>query len=281
MKIGIDLDSVLNALEAPWEKWIQEHIDPKFGIEQWTTWGIQDLLGEKVFDYLEIPGTFRNLPVRSGAQNAVQQLLDAGHDIYVITACLESSPAMGGIIQDKLEWLQEHFPQICPTRIVFTSQKHLVNVDLLIDDGPHNIEAFPNQTIVFDAPWNKTLTAYKRAHTWEEVMEHILGKETKSPKDERKGGCPCLHTTPCAASCTCANPFMSGGCGRCAKYGSIEQQTAAAVHIATALKSSKMPTVNDQRLMQSIIVGIVTAVIAIIYLVYAIATSTHPFTLVP
>ena len=41
-------------------------------------------------------------------------------------------------------------------------------------------------------------------------------------------GCPCCYGSPCSEQCTCARPMMSGGCGRCARYGSEEQQRDAA-----------------------------------------------------
>ena len=40
--------------------------------------------------------------------------------------------------------------------------------------------------------------------------------------------CPCEFNTPCSSTCSCANQFMSGGCRRCCKYGSVEQQEKAA-----------------------------------------------------
>jgi len=36
--------------------------------------------------------------------------------------------------------------------------------------------------------------------------------------------CACTLTEPCSPNCTCANPILSGGCLRCASYGSPEQQ---------------------------------------------------------
>lgn len=45
-------------------------------------------------------------------------------------------------------------------------------------------------------------------------------------------GCPCSYTTPCHPDCTCVKPFMSGGCSRCCKYGSIEQKTMMAKMLA-------------------------------------------------
>ena len=48
---------------------------------------------------------------------------------------------------------------------------------------------------------------------------------------DQETGCPCLLVDPCAPDCSCAHPLLSGGCGRCARYGSEEQRLAAAVHI--------------------------------------------------
>lgn len=48
-------------------------------------------------------------------------------------------------------------------------------------------------------------------------------------------GCPCHYIDPCDPQCSCANDAMSGGCGRCARYGSPEQRKAAAERIAHLL----------------------------------------------
>ena len=44
-------------------------------------------------------------------------------------------------------------------------------------------------------------------------------------------GCPCLFTTPCKRTCTCANGVQSGGCQRCARYGNAEQRKVAALSL--------------------------------------------------
>lgn len=46
--------------------------------------------------------------------------------------------------------------------------------------------------------------------------------------------CACELARPCQEMCSCAEPFMSGGCQRCATYGSQEQQLLAAEAIAAA-----------------------------------------------
>ncbi len=50
-------------------------------------------------------------------------------------------------------------------------------------------------------------------------------------RDEAQNGCPCTIVEPCRSSCTCANPLMSGGCDRCARYGNEEQRIAAATRL--------------------------------------------------
>lgn len=55
-------------------------------------------------------------------------------------------------------------------------------------------------------------------------------------------GCPCLLVKPCNRSCSCVNPILSGGCSRCAKYGSLEQRKAAAERLAAL----RQPTGEDK-----------------------------------
>ena len=48
-------------------------------------------------------------------------------------------------------------------------------------------------------------------------------------------GCPCyVLNEPCIPQCTCVNGFMSGGCRRCARYGSLAQRRSAARRLAAA-----------------------------------------------
>lgn len=45
--------------------------------------------------------------------------------------------------------------------------------------------------------------------------------------------CPCefSNVEPCSDRCSCRQPLSSGGCSRCVRYGSLEQQEAAAQEI--------------------------------------------------
>lgn len=63
-----------------------------------------------------------------------------------------------------------------------------------------------------------------------------LIQEAVKGEAEYIGGkvCACELAEPCMSQCTCATPVMSGGCMRCATYGSYQQKQAAAQQIVNS-----------------------------------------------
>lgn len=60
-------------------------------------------------------------------------------------------------------------------------------------------------------------------------------------------GCPCRLVTPCSINCSCADPLQSGGCERCAAYGSMEQRRSTAERLAgTPGTLSEGPTLAEE-----------------------------------
>ena len=54
--------------------------------------------------------------------------------------------------------------------------------------------------------------------------------------------CPCEfeEVEPCGKFCSCRYPHLSGGCDRCCKYGSHEQQVQAAKYLQRRLSTMKI-----------------------------------------
>lgn len=71
----------------------------------------------------------------------------------------------------------------------------------------------------------------------ERLKSDSIGYERGRQQEGR--GCPCYHVEPCSSQCSCANEFISGGCQRCCKYGSKEQQLSAAKRIQTLSQGGK------------------------------------------
>ena len=55
-----------------------------------------------------------------------------------------------------------------------------------------------------------------------------------------KSVCPCTLVEPCRSTCSCANSIMSGGCDRCATYGSDEQRLSRAKSVARQLDENML-----------------------------------------
>lgn len=169
MKIGIDIDSTLNTLEQSWSSWIVRNLDPAFTLDKWLDWNINKLTpaGEKVYEFLSIPGMFRGLGVREGAIAVSRQLDREGHELFVVSSC---DPASSWA--DKFDWVEEHFPFIKKKNRIASSRKGLLKLDMLVDDGPHNFEDFTGAAVVFDQPWNRQYGGH-RAYNWIDVYNLV------------------------------------------------------------------------------------------------------------
>jgi len=173
--IGIDLDTTLNSLESTWlEHYNKDYIDnltPKDLIK----WDIENIVktecGIKIFDYLHQPDFFYNLGIKPHAAETVEWLSNR-YDIYIVTAY---SP---NVCVDKTKWVKEHLPFIDSKNIIFCNNKGTLNLDYLIDDGGHNIEAFKQCGIVFDMPYNRYLgDNYFRFTNWREILNFFIDEK--------------------------------------------------------------------------------------------------------
>lgn len=104
---------------------------------QWeTTRDIRRCFGSHAASIVEqarhAPGFYRELQVVKGAEEAVEQLLQAGCSIVVCTA---PSLRNESCASEKIAWLAEHFPQLRKSFAV-VKDKTLVRGDVLIDDKP-------------------------------------------------------------------------------------------------------------------------------------------------
>lgn len=137
-----------------------------------TDWKIADILGEEVYNILFDPTLFLNLEPIQGAITGIKELLSANlFDIYIVTA---AHPA---VINNKYIWISKNMPFFNKQNIIFTSQKHLVKGDILVDDGLHNIKEFNNgEPIIFTQPHNIKEKKYKRVDNWIELIDYLLDK---------------------------------------------------------------------------------------------------------
>lgn len=185
MRLMLDMDSVMVDLFGPiLDKWNQVFPDRKKTIEDMVSWDLADTFGVEgalwVEALMNLPGFFSNLPYMPGAIETIQELMNLGHDVIIVTAVPKNAPnAYAG----KIESIKTNMP-FFPLRNVFAaSRKELIYAHLQFDDGAHNLEAFPGLTVAMDQPWNRKVKASYRVKTWPEFLA-IVKDLTSFPERE-------------------------------------------------------------------------------------------------
>jgi 5'-nucleotidase len=165
MRILIDMDDVIaDALER-----FLEWYERDFGVR----YSRADLQGTKL--HLVVPEDhrgivkqyphqkrfFKDLPLIEHSQEVVEELNNR-FDVYIASAAMEFPYSL----QDKNEWLDQHFPFIHWKRRILCGDKSVLKGDVLIDDHDFNLSVFDGRAIMFTASHNVNETKYERLNSW-------------------------------------------------------------------------------------------------------------------
>lgn len=173
LRVAIDMDEVI--ADTP-EKIIQVYKE-RHGLEITQEMllgkGVRDVLPNDLkhtlSQYLNEKDFFRDIPVIRDSQEVVEEL-NKKYDVFIVSAAMEFKNSL----IDKYNWLNEHFPFINWTNIVFCGLK-IVNTDIFIDDRSRNFTSFEGRRILFTAHHNiNEEIDYERADTWKQVAGKLL-----------------------------------------------------------------------------------------------------------
>jgi 5'-nucleotidase len=175
MDILLDLDDTCSQTLNAWVSLYNYEYNDNLKIEQITAWDIHNFVkeecGKKVYDLLATPEFFRHLPIFPDCARVVQKLHDAGNRVMIATSVPHNSPTA---FYDKVNWVREHFPFLNKNDFFGAHEKYKIKGDLLIDDGAHNISAFPKYTCIFDKFHNQGTGATWRVSSWKEFEEKVF-----------------------------------------------------------------------------------------------------------
>lgn len=120
--------------------------------------------------HVNTKGFFRTVPLVPGSRDVLERL-NRQYEVFVVSAALEFPTSL----DDKREWLNEHFPFITWRQIVFCGSKEIVRADLIIDDHLKNLDKFEGDTFLFSQPHNRRIqTMHRRVDSWEEIASILL-----------------------------------------------------------------------------------------------------------
>jgi len=136
LRILIDIDGILADTIPYWLDYIGKMTGVVAKMEDITQYDLTKcpplsyLKPEVIFEVLQRPGFTSNVPVMEGAPNVVKNLMNDGHEVYLVTA-----RSGGTHCAETFEWLHKHMPFIDTRKqLVFLYDKHLLHADVIIDD---------------------------------------------------------------------------------------------------------------------------------------------------
>jgi FMN phosphatase YigB (HAD superfamily) len=143
VRIGIDIDDVL----FPWSQHAHEACE-RAGItngKQVTQWGMHIDYGctsDQVWDVINaayVAGMLVAHQPYDGVVEILDDLRAAGHTVHLATARGFEGPLANMVREHTVAWLTSH--EIPHDSLTFTADKSVLNVDVFLDDGVHNVIA--------------------------------------------------------------------------------------------------------------------------------------------
>lgn len=169
LSVALDIDDVLMecvpyAIRLANEKY---KFDPPLSIYEVDRWGTLGTRADVIFEFFHDPEFFRTQPVMKGAKTLVRKLSKMA-EVFVSTSVY---PEYMGI---RAQRIAEEFPEISPDHIYMGSRKDKIKVDILFDDGLHNVAnsnaAYP---ILMRRPWNQSATGVLAVNTYDEFLKLV------------------------------------------------------------------------------------------------------------
>lgn len=154
LDIGLDVDDVLlectpYAVRLANEKY---KMNPPLSVEEIKKWGGNGERGDVILEYFNDEEFYRTQPIIPGAKEFVQKLSKIAN-VYFVTAINPEFMSLRAMR------LMEEFPEVPPQNIILTSSKSVVTLDVLLDDGPHNIlQTIAKFPVLNRKPWNQNIT---------------------------------------------------------------------------------------------------------------------------
>ena len=176
MVILVDMDDTIEQLLKAWIARGNEKFGRNVQLEDVTDWNVAfpfpGIPKQEVYDLTYEPGFWSSIEPMPGAAEALKHLMDEGHEVYIVTSAEIEH------VEEKMKGLLfRYFPFLSWEQVIITSKKQMIRGDVLIDDGPHNLEGGEYAKILLDAPYNRSYNAEAnemiRVYSWEEIERAV------------------------------------------------------------------------------------------------------------
>ncbi len=166
IRVGLDVDDTLYECNSYAVSIINKrHPDEEpLKVEDIKHWGGCGRHVEERIALYSDPKFVETQPITEGAQEFVKKLSEIA-DVFFITAV----PAC--CMSARAQRLIKDFPEIPPENIILGTRKDVISLDIMLDDGAHNISssraAYP---VLFRKPWNTGLSGLLSVNSYDDFM---------------------------------------------------------------------------------------------------------------
>ena len=178
MLIVTDVDGVLNNLMDVVVAEYNKKYKANYTINDITTYNLDECfepdVAKRMKKLFSAPEVWDKVKAVNGAHNALQKLINSGHQIYLAT---NHDPSTYG---NKVAWIKRFFPFVEASKIICIKDKWLLRADIMIEDNLQTLLGRPYyRRILMDHPWNYESEyrdfAYDiyRCHNWTEILNAI------------------------------------------------------------------------------------------------------------
>ena len=168
LSTALDIDDLLMecipyAIRLANEKY---KFDPPLTIYEVDRWGKLGTRADVIFEFFT-EEFFRTQPVIKGAKEFVRKLSQMT-EVFVSTSVYPEYMSI------RIQRIMEEFPEIPQDHIYMGSRKDKINVDILFDDGMHNVsQSNATYPILMRKPWNQDATGMLAVNTYDEFLRLV------------------------------------------------------------------------------------------------------------
>lgn len=172
----IDCDNVINNLQETVVEIFNRRNGTQYTLDDFKYYDMEQCLSkEEALDMKAIyheEGIYNFVNPISGASNALQKLMQNGHEVYIVT---DSHPS---IFEEKVNWIKYHFSFIDDAHIICMKNKWLLRADIMIEDNLTNLLGKPYYyRVCMDYPWNRDtmddVYGIERCSNWNEITAAV------------------------------------------------------------------------------------------------------------
>lgn len=191
IRVGLDVDDTLYECNSYAVSIINNRYpdDEPVKLEDIKCWGDSGRHSEDRIKLYSDPEFVRTQPITEGAQEFVKKLSEIA-DVFFVTAV----PAC--CMSARAERLIADFPEIPANNIILGTRKDIISLDIMLDDGAHNISssraAYP---VLFRKPWNTGLSGLLSVNSYDDFLhfcEMVRNSFSEKFPVLKDGGVLCL-----------------------------------------------------------------------------------------